>query len=205
MRQGLCMCAIQRVNRRDKIFKCLWTEYVSRCQAHRFVSRTAKLLGFSRSTGIPNVWYTQCIRLQDSVSRVPYFHVWKEGCGTFSLYPRTVVRQALTVFWLCVCVCVCVFIDRYAYSHLLIRLWVLDFCTLHADPTELLGLILYTLMGTLSLLHINLCSLALQDLSPTPKQSYLDTWPAAGDRRNEEEENNGEKRREIGTNKTLTS
>ena len=40
------MCAIQRVNGQDKIFKCLWTRYVSRCQAHRFVSRTATLLFF---------------------------------------------------------------------------------------------------------------------------------------------------------------
>ena len=32
----------------DKIFKCLWTGYGSRCQVHRFVSRTAMLLGFSR-------------------------------------------------------------------------------------------------------------------------------------------------------------
>ena len=44
------VCAIQRVNGKDKILKCLWTGYGSRCQVHRFVSRTATLLGFSRST-----------------------------------------------------------------------------------------------------------------------------------------------------------
>ena len=31
-------------------FKCLWTGYGSWCQKHRFVSRTATLLGFSSST-----------------------------------------------------------------------------------------------------------------------------------------------------------
>ena len=54
MRHGLCMCAIQKVNgqlyTQDKIFKCLWTGYGSRWQAHRFVSRTVTLLGFSCST-----------------------------------------------------------------------------------------------------------------------------------------------------------
>jgi hypothetical protein len=29
-------CAIQRVNGQDKIFKCFWTWYGSRCQVHRF-------------------------------------------------------------------------------------------------------------------------------------------------------------------------
>ena len=43
------MCAIQRLNGQDKRFKCLFTGYGSRCQAHRFVSRTATLLGFSSS------------------------------------------------------------------------------------------------------------------------------------------------------------
>ena len=42
------MCAIQRVNGQDK--KCLLTGYGSRCQAHRSVSKTAMLLGFSHST-----------------------------------------------------------------------------------------------------------------------------------------------------------
>jgi hypothetical protein len=32
---------------KDKRFKCLWARYGSRCQAHRFVSRTATRLGFS--------------------------------------------------------------------------------------------------------------------------------------------------------------
>ena len=50
MRHGLCMCAIQKVNGRDKSFKFLCTGYGRRCQAHRFVSRIATLLGFSRST-----------------------------------------------------------------------------------------------------------------------------------------------------------
>ena len=46
-----CVCwAIQRVNGQDKIFKCVWTGYGNSCQAHRFVSRTATLLGFSHST-----------------------------------------------------------------------------------------------------------------------------------------------------------
>jgi hypothetical protein len=40
------VCAIQRVNGQDNIFKCFWMGYGSRCQAHRFVSRTATLLGF---------------------------------------------------------------------------------------------------------------------------------------------------------------
>ena len=50
LRHGWCMWAIQRVTGQDKRFKCLWTGYGSRFQAHRFVSRTALLLGFSRST-----------------------------------------------------------------------------------------------------------------------------------------------------------
>ena len=50
LRNGLCMFAILRVNGKDKRFKCLWTGYCSRCQSHWFVSRTATLLGFSRST-----------------------------------------------------------------------------------------------------------------------------------------------------------
>ena len=50
MRQVLCVCAIQRVNQQDKIFKCLWTGYGSWGQEHQFVSRTATLLGFSCST-----------------------------------------------------------------------------------------------------------------------------------------------------------
>ena len=32
----LCICAIQSVNGPDKLFKCLWTGYGSRCQAHQF-------------------------------------------------------------------------------------------------------------------------------------------------------------------------
>ena len=32
----VCVSAIQRVNGQDKRFKCVWTEYGSRCQAHRF-------------------------------------------------------------------------------------------------------------------------------------------------------------------------
>ena len=52
---GLCMCSTQRVNGYEKIFKCLWTRYGSRCQAHRFVSRTATLLGFSSSIVSPCV------------------------------------------------------------------------------------------------------------------------------------------------------
>jgi hypothetical protein len=50
LRHGLCMCAIQRVNGKNEIFKCLWTGYGSRCQADHFVSRTLTLQGFSRST-----------------------------------------------------------------------------------------------------------------------------------------------------------
>ena len=50
MRHGLCMSAIQRVNGQDKICNYLWTGYGRRWQVHRFVSRTATLLGFSRST-----------------------------------------------------------------------------------------------------------------------------------------------------------
>ena len=36
MRHGLCVCPIRRANGQDKIFKCLWTGYGSRCQTHRF-------------------------------------------------------------------------------------------------------------------------------------------------------------------------
>jgi hypothetical protein len=36
LKHGRCMCSIQRVNGKHKIFKCLWTGYGSRCQAHRF-------------------------------------------------------------------------------------------------------------------------------------------------------------------------
>ena len=48
-----CMCALQRVNGKDKRLKYLWTGYGSRYQSHWFVSRTATLLGFSRSTVSP--------------------------------------------------------------------------------------------------------------------------------------------------------
>ena len=40
------MCAFHRVYGQDKILKCLLKGCGSRCQAHWFVSRTAKLLGF---------------------------------------------------------------------------------------------------------------------------------------------------------------
>jgi hypothetical protein len=46
----ICMCVIQRVNGQDKMLRCLWTGYGIRCQAHRLVSRTVTLLGFSCST-----------------------------------------------------------------------------------------------------------------------------------------------------------
>jgi hypothetical protein len=64
-RHGLCMCAIHNVNGQDTRLKCLWTGYENRCEAHRFVSRTATLLGFSCSTvshgpppkGHPDYWH----------------------------------------------------------------------------------------------------------------------------------------------------
>ena len=54
-----CVCAIQRVNGQDKVFKCLWMGYGSRCQVHRFVSRSAMLLGFSCST-VSHVFQEWC-------------------------------------------------------------------------------------------------------------------------------------------------
>jgi hypothetical protein len=60
LRHGLCMCAFQRVNGKNNRLKFLWTGYGSRCQAHRFVSRTAMLLGFSSSTvsHVYQEWFT---------------------------------------------------------------------------------------------------------------------------------------------------
>ena len=60
------------VNGQDKRFKCLWTWDVSRCQAHRFVSRTTMLMGFS--------WLT--------VSRV--YQEWSTTQRTSSQLDKTV-------------------------------------------------------------------------------------------------------------------
>ena len=60
MRHELCMCAIQRVIGQDK--SAFEGGYGSKCQAHRFVSRTTTLLGFSCATA-------SCV----SISGVPSF------------------------------------------------------------------------------------------------------------------------------------
>ena len=72
LKKFLCMCTIQRMNGQDKIFKCLWMGYGSRCQVHRFVSTTATLLGFSH-------WTVSCVSrmVQNPKDIQPTWH----NCG----------------------------------------------------------------------------------------------------------------------------
>ena len=92
LRHGLWMCAIQRVNGQDKIFKCLWTGHGSKCQSHRFVLRTAMLLGFSYSTvsRLYQGWSTiqrTSSQLDPTVGSVGV-NMGQSSCGTLSTPSR---------------------------------------------------------------------------------------------------------------------
>ena len=66
--------------------KCLWTGYGSRCQAHRFVSRTAMLLGFSRSkvSYVSQEWSTtqRTSSQLDTTVRSIEVNMSQHPCGT---------------------------------------------------------------------------------------------------------------------------
>ena len=96
-----CVCAIQRVNGEDKRLKCLWNGYGSRCQAHRFVSRTAPLLGFSLFTlnsflcikdGPPPKWH------QSNLTSIGV-HMAQYPCGTLSPPRRVLCPDELRLLW----------------------------------------------------------------------------------------------------------
>jgi hypothetical protein len=90
------MCVIHRVIGQDRGFKCLWMGYGSRCQAHRFGSRTATLLGFSHST--VSCVYQEWSTTQRTSSQLDTT-VWSIGvnivqhlCGTLSTIYRVHAR-----------------------------------------------------------------------------------------------------------------
>jgi hypothetical protein len=129
LRHGLCMCAIQRVNRPDKIFKCLWTGYGSRSQAHQFVQRcwishSQQFQEWSTTQKTSNHFDTTTGSIGVNMDQHP--------CGTFltpcrvhalmnwgcSEWKRGVHLNNRNVFVMfnivCVCVCVCVCVYIYA-------------------------------------------------------------------------------------------
>ena len=70
------------VNEQDKMFKWLWTGHGSRCQVHRFVSRTITLLGFSCSTD--SRVYQEWCTAQRTISLK---QLWKALASTWASIP----------------------------------------------------------------------------------------------------------------------
>ena len=102
LRNGLCTVCVpfKRVNGQDNIYKCLWTGYGSRCQAHQFEWRTATLLGFSHSK-VSRV-YQEWSTIQRTSSQLDItvgssgVNMGQHPCGTLSKHSSV---HALMLFW----------------------------------------------------------------------------------------------------------